>query len=441
MQKASDPSAIPTSLYAGLPFHYGWLICISCMLLAGAGSGIFVSTLGVFVRPVCGQFGFARAAFMLYSTIYFLTNVVMMPVYGKWFGKYSYRRIAMLCSCILSACLFAYSFAGSLPFFYGIALVSGLAVNGISLMAVGVLVSRWFAASRGLASGIAFSGSGILASLLIPVCTRWIESMGIAAAYRILALVELGLTLPVLLLIVRDRPEDIGLLPFGAASAPLPEAKAAADQAGNAAKAAAQKDDFGYTRAQALHQPVFWLLFLAVLGIAVCQAGPNSNTVSILGDMGYSAAYAARISSAYMICLTIFKVLIGVIFDKIGSFAGSMLVGSACVLFPVTAIFFRYAAAPWIYVVLLAIAGSGSSVLGNILTGTYLGRKDFAGIYSLIALATQLGAAFSSPIFGFIYDATGAYFYAWLLIITLGLVVTACLFLCQRLHRSQLPQL
>ena len=52
--------------------HYAWIIAVFAMLISGAGSGIFISTLGVFVKPVCELYGFQRASFTLYSTIFFI---------------------------------------------------------------------------------------------------------------------------------------------------------------------------------------------------------------------------------------------------------------------------------------------------------------------------------------------------------------------------------
>jgi len=394
-----------------LPFHYGWLIVASGMLLAGAGSGIFGSTIGVFVKPVCEKYGFARASFMIYSTIYFIVNVLMMPLFGSLFQKYSYKKIALLCSVVLAGCMFTYSFADQLWMFYAISFVIGLFINGISMMAIGVLVNRWFEDSRGLAAGLAFSGSGILAAILMPVCTSMIETNGIAPTYRFLALVSLFISVPVLLFVVKDRPEDIGLTPY---------------RKGEQAKAAAMPE-VGLSRAEALRRPEFWLLFLAIITIAVCQAGPNTNNVSILADIGHSASFAAAVSSYYMVLLTIVKIVIGRVFDKLGSLKGSLIISSSCAIFPLFALLSHTVWAPFVYVSFMAIAASGCTVLGSFLAGDFFGRKHYASIYSIISAGTQLGAAISSPMIGLIYDTTGDYTLAWCLIICLGLIVCGML--------------
>ena len=399
-------------------FHYAWVIAIASMLLAGAGTGIFSSTLGVFVKPICDKYGFGRAEFTLYSSIFYIVNVIMMPIYGNLFQKFGFRKVALTGSLVLSSCLIGYSFSSQLWMFYLFGLVSGLFINGISIMAIGILINNWFIDHRGLASGIAFSGSGITASILLPICSRLIENFGTTYTYRILAIIDLLITLPIILLIIKDKPEDIGLRPLQDEMVRSNETK----------EKTVVREEGGVTRIQAMKTPVFWLLFLSITGIAICQASPNSNTISILEDIGYQASYAARISSAYMIMLTICKILIGQVFDKLGSLKGSLIIGLCCVIFPVIALFNTVSpVVPWMYIAFLAVAGSGSTVLGNVLTSNYFGRKDYSKIYSIIAMGTQLGAALSSPFFGYVFDTTGGYNAAWIMIAVLGAIV--CIFL------------
>lgn len=398
-------------------FHYAWVIAVASMLLCGSGSGIFVSTLGIFIKPICEQYDFSRASFSLYSSIYFIVNVSMMPIYGNMIDKYSYRKMGIVASAALSVCLIGYSFAHSLPMFYLCAFFSGLFINGINLMGVGVLINRWFIDSRGLAAGLAFSGSGLLASFTQPVCTYFISAYGTAWTYRFLAVLVLILTLPILLFLIKDHPEEIGLTPY---------------INGNSNNQSSSKkvlsSDVGFTREEAMKMPAFWLLFIAACGITLCQAGANSNTVAILSDIGYTASYAARISSAYMLMLTVFKIMVGKIFDRIGSLKGSLLIGSCLILFPLAALLIFLPGMPWLYALFLAIAGSGASVLGSVLTSDYFGRKDYAKIYSIIALGPQLGAVFSSPFLGYIFDKTGGYRVAWILIMCMGIVVCLSLY-------------
>lgn len=417
----NNDGMVPGSAPTKGKIHYAWVIAFAGLLISGAGVGIFNSCLGVFVKPVCEDLGFLRGQFTLYSSISTLVCVVLMPTFGSLFRRYGFRRIAIIGALVCGLALVGYSFSSQLWHFYVLAFVSGLLINGIGIMSVGVLVNRWFIDKRGVATGIAYAGSGLLAAVLIPIANRFIAQYGWQWTYRFLAGVSLCILIPVILFVVKDKPEDMGLEPYRSGKGK------------ERATARSSNHNAGLTREQAMHTGAYWLLAFAVLGIALCQAGPHVHTVSFLSDIGYSAAYAATISSVYMLLLTACKVVMGFVFDRLGSLKGSLLIGGCCVLFPILALFAVNPVVPWVYIVLLAMASSGSTILGTILTTNYFGSKDFARVYSVISMFSYIGVAISSPLLGTIYDRTGSYSTAWLLIIGVGVAVCAGLWGANRL--------
>ena len=393
--------------------HYAWIVSFAGLLIAGAGTGIINSTLGVFVKPVCEDLGFLRGQFSTYGSISMLVSVILMPLFGSFFKRFGFRRVAIPGAVICGFTLLGYSVSSELWQFYVFAFVSGLFVNGFGIMAIGILVNNWFIDKKGLATGIAFSGSGLLAAILIPIANKIIELQGWRWTYRFLAFVSLFVLIPVLLFIIKDRPEDAGLEPYRSGKRESEEMHPTGET--------------GLTRGEAFRTASFWLLAIAVMGITLCQGGPHVHTISFLNDIGYSAAYASTVSSVYMIFLTGFKVIMGLVFDRLGPLKGSMLIGGCCVLFPVFALFATFPVSPWIYALALGLASSGATVLGPILTGSYYGRKDFSRIYSIISMFSFIGVVISSPFFGSIYDVTGSYTLAWFFVIGMGIVVCICL--------------
>jgi MFS family permease len=269
---------------------------------------------------------------------------------------------------------------------------------------------------RGLATGIAFSGSGLLVAFLMPLANRFIELHGWRWTYRFLGCVALLILMPVILIIVKDKPENAGLEPYC-----INSNKEKNNQSNS-------NTDTGLTRNEALRAPMFWFLAIAVMGITLSQAGPHIHTVSFISDIGYSAAFASAIASAYFIFLTGFKVVMGIAFDRFGSFKGSMMIGGACALFPIFALLAGFPVFPWVYAFVLGLASSGATILGPVLTADYFGRKDFSRIYSLVSMFSYIGVTISSPLFGSIHDATGSYTPAWFFAMGMGIIVCVCLF-------------
>jgi MFS family permease len=319
---------------------------------------------------------------------------------------------------------FGYSFSTELWQFYLLSFLSGVFINGIGVMAVGILVNKWFIDKKGLATGIAYSGSGLLAAILIPLANRFIELNGWRWTYRFLGFVSLGVLIPVILLIIKDKPLDIGLEPYRSGERDRVHAQPS------------KETDTGITREEAFRSVSFWLLAFAVMGITLCQAGPHVHTVSFLSDIGYTTVFASTVSSVYMVLLTVCKVVMGFVFDRLGSLKASLLIGGCCVLFPIFALSASFPAVPWIYALLLAAASSGSTVLGTVLTADYFGRKDFSRVYSIISMFSYAGVAVSSPVLGSIFDITGSYSFAWFLIIGMGIVVCLCLFGANKVSKN-----
>ena len=404
--------------------HYAWIIAFAGLIVSG-GIGIFTSCLGIFVKPVCENLGFLRAQFTMCGSISMIVCVVLMPFFGTLFKRFGFKRIAIISAVICGLILMGYSISSELWHFYVLAFVCGLFMNGFGIMAVGILVNKWFTDKKGLATGIAFSGSGLLAAILIPIANRFIELNGWRWTYRFLGCAALVILVPVILFIVKDKPEDIGLESYRISKNTNLDIKPGSSQERSPGRGTA---DMGITRNEAFRTVSFWLLAAGVMGITLCQAGPHIHTISFLSDIGYSIAFASIISSAYFVFLTGFKVFMGLAFDRLGSLRGSMLIGGACVVFPIFALLAAFPVFPWVYALVLGLASSGATILGPILSANFYGKKDFSKIFSVISMFSHIGVVISSPIYGAIFDITGRYSLAWVLSIGAGIVVCICLF-------------
>lgn len=86
-------------------------------------------------------------------------------------------------------------------------------------MSISTLINRWFVEKKGLAMGIAFAGSGLGAMILIPITSHIIEKVNWVTAFYFLALILVAINVPVAVFLIKNRPSDIGLLPYGAKEA------------------------------------------------------------------------------------------------------------------------------------------------------------------------------------------------------------------------------
>ncbi len=140
--------------------------------------------------------------------------------------------------------------------------------------------------------------------------------------------------------------------------------------------------------------------------------------------MGYPTVVATTVFSFFMVVLTVGKIALGGLFDRLGTFLGSLFVGLSCVAFPILALFAQHAAVPWVYAAFLGLASSGFSVPVTVLVIHHFGRKDLPIIFSLCNMVTTLGSSASAPMMGWIYDTTGEYRIAWLVLAACGVLLT-----------------
>lgn len=404
------------------PLFYGWVIVAASVLLSAIGLGMFYSTNSAFVKPVCQTLGFTRAQFSAHRSIVTVCGALLMPLYGRLINRMGAKRVLLAGAVGLSAAMLGYSAVQKLWQLYAVALLNGIFLNGVSFMTIGVLVCHWFDDERGTACGVAYCGSGVGAALAVPAIGRIIESLGWRAAYRTMAAVGLAVLLLTILLLVREEPSEMGLQPYSNGK--------------SGAKGRVVPRNQGMAFGQARHSAIFWMLLIAVFGVSGCVAGPNTHTIPYMTDIGYSTAAATMIVSVFMLMVSVGKILLGVIYDRLGTRAGNLFVGCCCIAFPLMALAARARAAAWGYAVFVGLASAGSSVPLSILTLKYFGERDFSMVFSFVNMASTAGTAAIVPMMGWVYDRTGTYAGAWMLVLAVAITSTALLMLCDRIHRK-----
>ncbi len=193
---------------------YGWVCvaCVFCWSLATAGA---VGLPGAFILPLSKEFGWDTGQISSALAIRMMLFGVMAPFAAALIARYGMRRIILTSFGLMMVSLVAVQFMRELwhlvliwGFFDGFA-------TGLTSMALGVtLANRWFTARRGLVVGIftAAVGSGQL--VFLPLTAALIEKFG----WRMALWPSMGFLILVaaaVLLLLRERPVDVGLPPLG----------------------------------------------------------------------------------------------------------------------------------------------------------------------------------------------------------------------------------
>jgi MFS family permease len=404
---------------------YGWYMVLACTLIIGASVGLFHNSFVVFVVPVPDSLGFSRGAFTSYTTVQAIAVTIATPLYSYFFKRLGQRNVMLVAAIICCGVQFAFSFSSHLWQFYALAVAHGFFVVGIEIMSVGTLINSWFVAKKGIAMGIAYTGSGIVAGIMVPALTKIIEDFGWQMGYRAIGLCALALLLPMIIFIVRDKPQDIGLLPLGVQENGCSELQESMPTLNE-----------GVMRADALKNSVFWLFSLATLLTAVITMGIALHSAAFLTDIGYTARYASVVVSIFMFVTVAGKLIFGVIFDKLGLSVGAFLTGFVCLLSSVLLLFSNVHGIPFVFALAFGFAFATQTVSLTLLTSQLFGNRDFSSIYGLIMMILMFGAAIGSPLPAFIFDVTGSYVPAWILFAVLSIISTVSLMMASALSRK-----
>ena len=398
---------------------YGWIIVAGGFFMVAASIGVMNNTLSVFVRPVTEAMGFSRGAFSFYNTVRSVSGMLVLPFYGEMFRKGHIKRTMLISTFLMGAALMGYSLCQELWHFYLCAVLQGIAYNGINSMGVSVVVNNWFREKKGFATGLALSGSGLGAAVMIPIVTYVVDTFGWRWGYRAMSVTGVIILLPVIVLVMRSKPSDMGLAPFGTRQE----------------EGAAPADDTGFTRSELMGMPGFYLLLFGFF-VSVMSAGCFDHTMAYLIDIGHSSLFASSVISVSMFALIFGKIIFGWVFDRFGALVGC--VSTSISIIAAGGLLFLAGAAPAAYLssVTLGYSFAFGSVAPSLLVVRYFGARDYARLNANMTMAASFAMAMSQPIPGFIYDFTGSYLPAWGLLITLAALSILIFFMADRSLRQ-----
>lgn len=395
--------------------HYAWWILVACCFLQAIGVGLVNNTASLFVVPVTTELGFDRAPYSIWLTVKSLVVVVMTPIAMKLFAKYGIKKLLCV-GIIVNAGMYALLALGQdLWLWYTVGVISGIAASFIHVVPSAILLNRWFTERLGFATGVAAACSGLGGALFNPIIGAIISSFGWRGGYLGTAIIAVVLTLPFALLVVKDKPADIGLASYGA------EKAAAAAQT-----AAAAVDERGVTKESAYRNPAFYLLIFFTLLIS-CTAAITQHIGAYVLDIGLAMTFAAMISSILMIAMAVGKIILGILNDKIGIKASATLYVAILVIG--IFIFASVGANVPLVAVGIVLIGMGISLVTvqpPVATAKIYGKKYYAEIYSFIGMMVTGGNAVFVTVLGFIYDTTQSYLVGFYVLAGMAVLALVC---------------
>lgn len=405
--------------------YYGWLIVAGCFIIMAMSYGAINNCMGVFIKPICADMGFSRAGLGGAQTLLSAALMVMSLVSGRIFARIDLSRALRVSSIVMAGGYFCYSLAQSLPMFYAAALVTGVAEGMITTVALSMLISNWFHTRRGFAVGLAFMGSGVGGMICNPLASQLILRYGWRAAFQILAVAVFVLVVPVCFFIIRTRPADKGLRPYG-------EEDEAIDLS--------QVELQGTLYAVAARTPQFWMLCLCAALNTICTSGLMQNIAPHVSDVGFSPTFAATVASAGMGALAIGKLLLGWLYDKLGAAKATTIAQLSAIVALAGALLAPFLPGVALIVIGVGLGGAFGNVAHPIIAQILYGNRDYGAILGMILAFTNVGGMLTPILVGGSYDALGSYKPAFACMIGLLCLITLGYNWAFRSHKKHAAQ-
>ena len=393
-------------------FHYAYLIVASCIAICCLPCALVLSCAGIFFTPVAEFFDVPRATFTLYFSILNIAMMLTLPVAGKLMSKMDLRVVLSACVVLDGLGLFGMSMASAMPVFYVCGAIMGIGTAPLIYLAIPTLINAWCVEKVGFFVGLCMAFTGIGGVIFNPIGTSLIASgaEGWRVAYRVFALITLVGTLPFTLFVVRSKPADKGLLPYGADAA---KTNAAADAPADApADAAAAPAADGVSAAVAMKTPAFWALMVFCGIITLNQTiyqYLSSYALSFEATLPEIAAASGVVASAAMAGQAIGKVVLGIVNDK--SARLGVIFGIACGVVGVLVMWFVPSVLALLLVgaFLFGVVYAMTTVETPLLVRTVFGSADYTNIYSRISMVGSLMSAVAAVFWSLVIDSAGGF--------------------------------
>jgi sugar phosphate permease len=364
--------------------HYGWIVAATTFLVLLITAGIR-ATPGVLMVPLEDEFGWSRAAISGAVAINIALFGLIGPFAASVMDRWGLRRVILAALALLAvsvALTTQMQREWQLTLLWGVLVGTGTGVTSMVLAAV--VATRWFEERRGLVLGALSAANATGQLVFLPLMASLIEQRGWRSA-TLLVSGSAVVVFVVVLIFMRDRPEDLGLVAYGRR----------ADAAASTVRALAPLPALGL----ALRSRAFWILAGTFF---ICGASTNgligTHLIAACHDVGIPAVRSAQLLAVMGLFDIVGTTASGWLTDRYSSryllFAYYTLRGVSLLFLPYTlahgsqglGLFAVFYGLDWIATVPPTVR----------LTTEAFGRENTGVIYGWIGASHQLGASLAA---------------------------------------------
>jgi len=400
---SSDPSTVQKANPERSPkkgIFYGWYV-IAALFFAtfvaiGARQGF-----GVFVETWEQDWGVTTATISIAAATGWLVNGISQPFVGRLTDVYGGRRVVVWSLLVMSIATMGIATVTNI---YGLIALYGFVISfasgGISPATTGVIIARWFEKKRGVAMAVLISGGSVGGMIVVPFLSYVLIEFGWQTAWLMIGGLALAFGVPLLLIVVRSNPADMGLEIDGEVGADSPDAEVTVRPVG---------PKFAEKWKDALGSRPIWQLSFAyfVCGITTASIAVHFVRWAVSEDISTgTAALAFGVLSGINACGVL---AIGLLSDR---WQRKNLLGAVYLVRAIAFISLFVLPGPiaiWAFAVIGGMSWLATVPLTASLTADVYGVRNLGTLFGFANMAHQLGGAAAVMLFGWAFTAWGSY--------------------------------
>ena len=376
--------------------HYHWVIALIVfveMIIYGG----FLNAGSVFIVPITESLGLNRGDYSMALIPRGIVAFFSTMITGFLIQRFGYRKSAIVSLISFSGSLIILAFAKSLTMICISNSLLGLSYGVCTTAGAVRIIKSWFHKHQGLMLGVVTMATGVGGSIMSMTLTEIIIASNWRYAYIFTAL--LVAVLAILYLLLRDKPEEMNLRPYGEDA--IPGKNQVAD--------AAHTEWTGHTLQEILKEPQFYLMaFCTFLSCTNVYLTFNV-VVPHFQDGGYTATEAAAFSSTLLLCLSAVKLAGGWLCDRIGAKSVTVLCAGCAAVGQFLLADVSNPVLCYIGIVMFAMGLLSTTITVPMLAMPLFGYRAFGSITGIFLAMVSLASMVAGPIVNLFYDWLGSY--------------------------------
>lgn len=405
-------------LLARSRLYYGWWVVLVATLAMSLASGTSFWAFGVFIDPLEAEFGWTRAQVSGAISGSLVVGGLGGPLVGAWVDRYGARSAVLAGALLTGASYLLLGAIGQLWQLYVLYMVASFFRAWMYYIPLNALVTRWFDRRRGMALGIVNAGFGLGGAALTPLIAFVVDEWGWRQGYVVSGLPLIAIVAPLAFLVIRSRPEEMGLAVEG-------QATVGASRPGLAAPGSRHQ----WSVAEALHTWSFWLLALAFSLFFTGHISLLVHTVPFFISRGIGEQQAAQLMGYTALLLMVSRLASSLFVDRITS--TRMVAVMMALIHVVVVVLVAAVTGPStvaLFVVLRGVALGGGLVVEPLIISTAFGVANYGAILGVLGLVETVGLVVGPIVGGVVFDARGSYDLAFLLYAVFFALAGLCFF-------------